>query len=59
VAGTLLQVKGTGATLLVGVASAQVALTPRTVLKANLMFPVKGDGLSPRMAFGAGLGVRY
>jgi hypothetical protein len=59
VAGTLLQVKGTNATLLVGVAAIQVALTDRTVLKANWMFPVGGDGLSPRMAFGAGLGVRY
>jgi len=59
VPGTLLQTKGTNATLLVGVAAAQVALTDRTVLKANLMFPVGGDGLSPRMAFGAGLGVRY
>jgi len=59
VAGTLLQVKGKGATLMLAVAAAQVALTPRTVLKANMLIPMKGDGLSPRMSFGAGLGVRY
>jgi hypothetical protein len=59
VPGTLLQSNGTGATLLVGVGAAQVALTDRTVLKANVMFPLFGDGLKPRVAFGAGLGFRY
>lgn len=59
VPGTLLQVKGTGANLLLAVAAAQVALTNRTVLKANLIIPMKGDGLTPRMGFGAGLGIRY
>ena len=61
VPGTLLQVKGTGATLMVAVASAQVALTDRTVLKTNMLIPMagKGDGLSSRMSFGFGLGVRY
>jgi hypothetical protein len=62
VPGTLLQVKSTGATLIVGVAAAQVALTERTVLKANMLIPMRGavgDGLSARWSFGAGLGVRY
>jgi hypothetical protein len=59
VPGTLLQTNGTGATLLVGMAAAQVALTNRTVLKANIMFPLFGDGLTPRVGFGAGLGIRY
>jgi hypothetical protein len=62
VPGTLLQVKGPGATLIVGVAAAQVALTDRTVLKANMLIPMGGrvgDGLTARMSFGAGLGVRY
>jgi hypothetical protein len=59
VPGTLLQVKGVGANLLLTVASAQVALTDRTVLKTNVIIPVRGDGLSPRLGFGAGLGVRY
>jgi hypothetical protein len=59
VPGTLLQTNGTGATLLVGIAAAQVALTDRTVLKANIMFPLGGDGLTPRIGFGAGLGIRY
>jgi hypothetical protein len=60
--GPLLQVKSVGATLIVGVAAAQVALTDRTVLKANLLIPMGGrvgDGLAARMSFGAGLGVRY
>src|SRR5262245_663326 len=61
VPGPLLQVKGQGATLLVAVASAQVALTDRTLIKTNLLVPMggKGDGLTPRMSFGFGLGVRY
>lgn len=62
VPGPLLQVKAKGATLIVGVAAAQVALTDRTVLKANMLIPMRGavgDGLSARWSFGAGLGVRY
>jgi hypothetical protein len=59
VPGTLLQSDGLGATLLVGVGAAQVALTDRTVLKANIMFPLFGDGLRTRIGFGAGLGIRY
>jgi hypothetical protein len=61
VPGTLLQVKGQGATLLIAVASAQVALTDRTLIKTNMIIPMagQGDGLTPRMSFGFGLGVRY
>lgn len=59
VPGTLLRDDGTGANLMLGVAAAQVALTDRTVLKANVMFPLFGDGLRPRVGFGAGLGFRY
>ena len=61
VPGNLLQVKGTGAMLMVAVASAQVALTDRTLIKTNMLIPMggKGDGLSTRMSFGFGLGVRY
>jgi hypothetical protein len=62
VPGPLLQVKSKGATLIVGMAAAQVALTNRTVLKANMLIPMRGavgDGLGARWSFGAGLGVRY
>ncbi len=61
VPGNLLQVKGFGATLMVAVASAQVALTDRTLIKTNMLIPMagKGDGLTARMSFGFGLGVRY
>jgi hypothetical protein len=59
VPGTLLQDDGTGATLLVGLASAQVALTDRTLLKGNLVFPLVGDGLKPRIGAGVGLGFRF
>jgi hypothetical protein len=59
VPGTLLQANGNGATLAVGIAAAQVALTDRTFLKTDVMFPLFGDGLKPRFGFGAGLGIRY
>ncbi|MGE5244196.1 MAG: hypothetical protein ACM3SQ_08210 [Betaproteobacteria bacterium] len=59
VPGTLLVPDGTGATLLIGVAAAQVALTDRTLLKGNLLFPVWGNGLMPRFGAAVGLGFRY
>jgi hypothetical protein len=61
VPGNLLQVKGFGATLMVAAATAQVALTDRTVIKMNGLIPMagQGDGLTARMSFGFGLGLRY
>jgi hypothetical protein len=59
VPGTLLQSNGTGALLLVGLASAQVALTDRTLLKSNLVFPLPGGGLKPNVGVGVGLGFRF
>jgi hypothetical protein len=59
VPGTLVAPDGMGADLLVGVIAAQVALTDRTLLKANVLFPAFGDGLKPKAGVGVGIGFRY
>ncbi len=60
VPGTLPQVKGLRATLMHAVVSAQVALIDRTFIKTNMLIPMAGygDGLTVRISFGFGLGVR-
>ncbi len=59
VPGTVLVAAGTGINTLVGLGTGQVAISERVLLKGQVLFPIWGDGLAPRVSVGMGLGYRF